>query len=223
MYRVATALVGISLLSPLAAPSQDDPWAIPAGKEAVPPRPAAPDVTGPIVFTEPELPVGTVIHNLALTTLNGTPIGATTTFGFTVGGTPSTDCTVNLGPPPQTFVNPPGIEGDAVSGAQLTVNFGLDVDRVAFGFAFSCGPPQAPSMTVTALDSGGGTVGSVTVPAISSGGIFVENQVQLAPGLPFRSVRVDVSGSAICTRFLMDNLAYPPLVTPVELQGFAVE
>jgi hypothetical protein len=180
-----------------------------------------PDVAGPIAFTEPEFPLGTVIDGLRISTLNGTPIGATTTFGYLVNGVPSGDCTVNLGPPPQLFVNPPGIEGGA-AGGQMTLDFGLDVNRVAFGFAFSCFPPDTASMTVTAIDSGGGTVGSITVPAMDTGG-FIENQLILEPGPVFRRARVDITAAPNCLRFLMDNLGYPPLVTPVELQGFSIE
>jgi hypothetical protein len=224
MNTMVTALVGLSLLSPLAAQGQDNPWKLPPGSSPARPRVEAPQVAGPILFTEPELPVGTIINGLMLSTLNGSPIGATTAFGYLVNGTPSPDCVVNFGPPPQNFVNPPGIEGGA-PGGQLTMDFGLDVNQVAFGFAFSCFPPETPSMTATAIDSVGGTVGTpVTVTAINTGG-FLENQLVLAPGPMFRRVRVDVTASAAspCTRFLLDNLAYPPLVTPVELQGFSIE
>ena len=219
MNKKLVALVGLSLL-PLAAQAKDDPWKVPPGFVARTPQP---DVAGPIVFTEPEFPLGTTINGLNLTTLNGAPIGATTVFGYLLNGTPSPDCTVAPGPPPQSFVNPPGMEGGA-PGGQLTMDFGMDVSSAAFGFAFSCTPPETPSMTATAIDSGGGTVGSVTVPAVpTAGNIFLENQLVLQPGPLFRRVRVDVSASAGCARFLLDNLGYPPLVTPVELQGFTVE
>lgn len=223
MNKKLVALVGLSLLLPLAAQAKDDPWKVPPGFAARTPQAHAPDVAGPIVFTEPEFPLGTTINGLNLTTLNGTPIGATTVFGYLLNGTPSPDCTVAPGPPPQNFVNPPGMEGGA-PGGQLTMDFGMDVSQVAFGFAFSCTPPETPSMTATAIDSGGGTVGSVTVPAIVTGANpFLENQLVLQPGPLFRRVRVDISASPACVRFLLDNLAYPPLVTPVELQGFTVE
>jgi hypothetical protein len=221
MNKNMIALVGLLLLSPLAARGQDDPWKVPEGTATRTPRVHAPDVAGPIVFTEPEFPLGTTINDL--TTLNGAPIGATTVFGYSVNGTPSTDCTIAPGPPPQNFVDPPGIEGGA-PGGQLTMDFGMDVSLAAFGFAFSCSAPETPSMTATAINSGGGTVGSVTVPAVTTGlNPFLENQLVLQPGPLFRRVRVDISASAACIRFLLDNLGYPPLVTPVELQGFTVE
>ena len=43
------------------------------------------------------------------------------------------------------------------------------------------------------------------------------------PPSVFRRVRVDFNASATCPRFFVDNLAYPPLVTPVELLRFTVE
>src|SRR5688500_14800969 len=68
-----------------------DRWAIPEGwrKTPGPARTKAPAVPGPIQFSEPEFPPGAMVHGLAITTLNGAPIGATTTFSYTVGGTPS--------------------------------------------------------------------------------------------------------------------------------------
>ena len=105
------------------------PWAVPRGWQDATAR--SPLVPGPIQFTEPEFPVGTRVDGLAISTLNGVPIGATTTFGYTQGW-PSPDCTIANGPPPQMFVSSPGIEGDAGNGqAVLTVDFGADVDRVA--------------------------------------------------------------------------------------------
>jgi hypothetical protein len=229
--RPATnALIGMCAylaLSFEAHAQRQDPWAIPAGGSGGPARVrlAAPDVAGPIGFTEPEFPTGTLIDSYTLSSLNGVPIGAATTFGYTVSGSPSTNCRIALGPPPQSFVNPPGIEGGSLGG-QLTLDFGQDVNRIAFGFAFSCGLPDTPSMTVTPLDAGGGTVGTgpVTVTAISTGPFFVENQVLLNPGALFRRVRVDINAApGTCPRFLLDNLAYPPLVTPVELQSLEIE
>jgi hypothetical protein len=222
MTRIVIALVGLVLLPTVEGRAQEEnPWALPAGAVAAPPRVVSPDVAGPIVFTEPEFPLGLHCNDVSLSTLNGTPIGATTTFAYQFQGLPSFDCAIDIGPPAQTFVDPPGIEGGTQDG-QLTLDFGMDVTRVSFGFAFSCIPPETPSVIVTAIDSGGGTVGTITVTAVT-GGPFVENQVLLVPSSVFRRVRVDFNAPAICTRFLVDNLAYPPLVTPVELQGFTVE
>jgi len=201
------------------------PWAVPRGWRSpqVPPQTRVPDVPGPIQFTEPEFPLGAVVNGLSITTLNGAPIGATTTFSYTVSGSPSTDSTIAGGPPPQMFVDPPGIEGGTAA-AQLSVNFGQDVDRVGFGWAMSCPQSPPPSVTVTLLDSVGGTVATSNVPGANTGFPFAENQVFMDPVLLFRSMRVtfdDLGG--LCTRFFLDNLGYPPLVTPVEGQTFTVE
>ena len=221
MTRTVISLVGLVLLPALPGRAQENPWALPAGAVAKASRVASPDVDGPIVFTEPEFPFGLHCVDVSVSTLNGSPIGATTTFPYQVGGTPSFDCAIDVGPPTQTFIDPPGIEGGTQDG-QLTLDFGMDVTRVSFGFAFSCVPPETPSVTVTAIDSGGGTVGTITVPAVT-GGPFVENQVMLVPPSVFRRARVEFSPSKACSRFLIDNLAYPPLVTPVELLRFTVE
>jgi hypothetical protein len=222
MTRKAIALAGFVLLPSLAGRAQENPWALPGGAVATSPRVVSPDVDGPILFSEPEFPNLEHCTDLAVSTLNGTPIGATTTFDYLVSGLPSPDCAVApVGPPTQTFVDPPGLEGPALD-AQLNMDFGMDVTHVSFGFAFNCLPPDTAAVIVTAIDSGGGTVGTITVPAVT-GSPFVENHALLMPSSVFRRVRVDFSASAACTRFFVDNLAYPPLVTPVELQGFTVE
>jgi len=200
-------------------------WALPEGWRSPqsPPRARVPDVPGPIVFTEPEFPLGAFVDGLTITTLNGAPIGAPTTFGYTFSGSPSTDCTIAAGPPPQMFVDPPGIEGG--TGGVLTADFGQDVDRLGFGWAMSC-PPSLPmiGVTVTLLDSVGGTVATATVPPSMTGFPFAEGLVFMDPALPFRSMRVNFNDPGlVCGRFFIDNLGYPPLVTPVEGHGFTVE
>lgn len=160
---------------------------------------------GPIIFEEAELPTGTVIDGLVLNTLDGTPLPAPLSFGFTVGGANSMDATVNLGPPPQMFVVPPGIEGD-VTGT-LTIDFGIDVSTVEFGFALACVPPAvSPGATVTAFNSADGVVGMTSADAVDTGNIFVENQILFSPGT-FRYIEVTF-GDPVCGRFLFDNLSY---------------
>lgn len=199
------------------------PWAVPRGwRPQSPPEVRAPDVPGPILFSEPEFPLGATVNGLTITTLNGAPIGATTTFSYTVGGSPSTDSTIAGGPPTQMFVDPPGIEGGTAA-SELGANFGQDVDRVGFGWAMNCGQSPPPSVTVTLLDSVGGTVATATVPGSMTGFPFAEGQVFMDPVLVFRSMRVTFNNPGACDRFFLDNLGYPPLVTPVEAQGFTVE
>jgi hypothetical protein len=94
---------------------------------------------GPIIFSEPEFPMGTRVNGLVVNTLNGTPIDPLS-FGYTVGGAPSTDASINFGPPIQTYVDPPGIEGGTAG--TLSIDFGTDVGSVVFGFAMSCVTPS---------------------------------------------------------------------------------
>jgi len=217
-------VVGVTLPPSVAGQARNpDRWTIPEGWRGMPgpPLAKAPDVPGPIQFTEPEFPMGAMVNGLTITTLNGAPIGAPTAFSYTVGGSPSSDSTIAAGPPPQMFVNPPGIEGGTVG--ELGANFGQDVDRVGFGWAMNCGQIPAPSVTVTLLDSGGGTVATATVPGSFTGHPFAEGQVFMDPASLFRSMRVTFTNPGGCDRFFVDNLGYPPLVTPVEGLGFTVE
>lgn len=219
----AVAVIAVSMPA-LAGGQAGRPWTLPEGWRAPVGRPAprAPDVPGPITFSEPEFPLGTLVDGLAIDTLNGAPIGATTTFSYTVGGSGSTDSTIAGGPPPQVFVDPPGIEG-GIAGGELGADFGQDVDRVGFGWAMNCGQIPEPSVNVTLLDSQGGTVASGTFPGTFTGQPFGEGQVFMDPAAPFRSMRVTFNDPGGCIRFFVDNLGYPPLVTRVDVQGFAVE
>ena len=202
---------------PTIASAQGSPWDVegepgPGGPAfQFPGNGATEALIGPITFDEPELPLATVIDGLVLNTLNGVPLAAPLSFGFTVGGVPSMDCTVNLGPPAQMYVQPPGIEGDAAG--TLSIDFGTDVSSVEFGFALACVPPAvSPGATVTAYDAAMNPVGMVTLDAIDTGNAFVENLVQLAPGT-FRSI--EATWNPICGRFLFDNLSYEEVVPTV--------
>lgn len=163
------------------------------------------NVFGPIDFEEAEFPLGTQVDGLVVNTLDGAPLLAPLSFGFTVGGVPSIDSTVNSGPPPQMFVIPPGIEGD-VTGT-LTIDFGIDVSSVEFGFAVACASPVFnPGATVTAYDAADGVVGMTSADAIDTGNVFFENQIVFAPGT-FRYIEVTF-GEPLCSRFFLDNLSY---------------
>jgi hypothetical protein len=98
------------------------------------------------------------------------------------------------------------MEGDA-SGT-LTLDFGVDVSAVTFGFALNCGPSVVDAATAQALDADGMPVGS---PVSADGldfGSFAENQLTVSPGSSFRSMQVTFAGDQVCPRFAFDNLVY---------------
>lgn len=173
-----------------------------------PSGPASPAMLGPITFSESEFPLSTTVNGLAVSSVGGSPLPATLSFSFT-----SNDATVSVGPGMTVFVSDPSIEGDA--NGTLTIDFGTDVTRVAFGFAQSCGAGNPGGATVDARTSGGSSVGSTTVLGQDLGFFYIENEVDFAPGTPFRTVEVsfDTAGGP-CSRFVLDNLAYDALSVP---------
>jgi VCBS repeat-containing protein len=200
-------------------------WATVAGEAAGGDRETRPAVqppimlapVGPIAFDEPEFPLYTVVDGYVVTTLNGNPIDPLS-FNFTVGGTPSSDATVTtVGPGTTAYIDAPNIEGDAAG--TLHVDFGVEVSRVAFGFALSCLPPVSPGAMVTGYAADGTPVGSTSADGIDTGYPDAENLLVFTPGAGCRSANItfnDMGGT--CSRFALDNLAYdtsPPLVSNV--------
>lgn len=192
-------------------------------------------VVGPIQFTEPEFPEGTVVNGLTVNTLNGIPI-VSLSFAFTLGGSPSGDCTVSGGPGSTTYVSDPSIEG---APGTLTITFGGDANDVRFGFAVASGeggggglvegrpaprtwssaaPPRALGATgvsalalpgavhLRAYTAGGALVGSAVVDALDNpGDFFPGNLASVTSATPFR--RVEIEWNEAVGRFALDNLA----------------
>ncbi len=196
----------------VAAPAAGQaPWEPPPGFTPDPQAPTAPlqAMVGPITFSEAEFPLGTPVNGLVVNSIGGTPLAAPLSFSFT-----SPDATVTLtGPGLTMFIDVPDIEGDAAG--TLTIDFGLDVTRVAFGFAQNCPTPETAAVTVTAFDSSAAMIGSTTVAGADFGFFFLENGVDFTPASPARSVEItfDTSGGN-CLRFALDNLAYDELAVP---------
>jgi hypothetical protein len=183
---------------------------------------------GPVTFSEAEFPYGTTVNGLTVSTLGGQPI-PTMTFGFTVGGSPSADCTIDGGPGVTTFVSTPNIEG---APGTLSIALGAAYTEFHFGFAVASGGSGGgrgaagawstgssarakgvsalalPSaVTLTGYTSGGGVAGSVVVDALDQAGdIFAGNRAALVTAVPF--TRVEIAWDPSVGRFALDNLSF---------------
>ncbi len=136
-------------------------------------------VVGPIQFTEPELPPGTVVNGLTLSTLNGVPI-LPVSFAFEVGGGPSVDCTVSGGPGTTTYVSDPSMEG---APGTLTIQLSGDANDFRFGFAVAPGdgqeqPPFVEGRPTSGFWTSGGR-GIRTLGTKGVGALAVTGAVQL--------------------------------------------
>lgn len=152
-------------------------------------------VVGPIQFTEPELPPGTIINGLTLNTLNGVPIPAVS-FSFEFGGGPSNDCTAAGGPGVTTYVSDPSMEG---APGTLTIQLSGDANDFRFGFAVIPGEGGLPPGFFEGRPAPGawptGGPGVRTLATKGVGALAVTSAVQLtgytAGGAVAGSVTVD--------------------------------
>lgn len=132
------------------------------------------------------------------------------TFGFTVGGNPSTDAFYNSGGPGSTvFVQDPSLEGDAAG--ILTLDFTPQrTDQLQFGVALSTTDPLTPGFTVVLFDPSLAVVG-VTPVNTSLLMSFSENQFTYSGDPISRAV---IAFDPQAGRFALDNLTFNPIPAP---------
>ncbi len=124
------------------------------------------------------------------------------TYGFTVGGSSSTDATFGGGGPGNTqFVQDPSLEGNA-SGV-LTLNFANKQTHIQFGLARSTTSSLMPGASVL-LKSDGSTLGTFDLNT-SFLGTFSEGLFVYA-GAPASSAVITFPSSEEANRFALDNL-----------------
>ena len=147
------------------------------------------------------------------------------TFGFTVGGVPSTDATYNAFNGGQlTFVQDPALEGDAAG--VLTLDFTTPTPILNFGVALSTFEALSPGCSVELFDNhlaSLGTTGVDTAPLIA----FTEGRFTYS-GTPVRRAVITFNSNA-AGRFAIDNLTFvaaagaaAPAVGPSALLGLAL-
>ena len=135
------------------------------------------------------------------------------TFGFTIGGFPSTDATYNGGGTTGTFVQLPTLEGEA-SGI-LTLDFALPTNILQFGVALKCCGTLTPGFTVELFDPGLLSLGVTPVNTSPLGGPApTEGQFTYSGPLVSRAV-IDFEDSGV--KFAFDNLTYEPIPEPTSL------
>ncbi|MHC4558541.1 MAG: hypothetical protein ACYTFW_08945 [Planctomycetota bacterium] len=133
------------------------------------------------------------------------------TFGFTVGGSPSTDALYNtIGPGAVTYLQDPVLEGDAAG--ILTLDFGpLPTDQLQFGIALNTYNAVTAGYTVELFDTSLvslGTFSGNTYPLI----VWAEDQFTYS-GAPISRAVIDFNEQAV-TRFAVDNLTFNPVTAP---------
>jgi hypothetical protein len=132
------------------------------------------------------------------------------TFGFTVGGSPSTDAVYNdIGPGLITYLQDSSLEGNAAG--TLTLDFDMPTDQLAFGVALNTFSAARPGYVVQLFNK-----------SLVSLGIFSEDTNPLmiwSEGL-FTYSGTPVSRAVIgfnhqiANRFAFDNLKFNPVPAP---------
>lgn len=132
------------------------------------------------------------------------------TFGFTVGGNPSTDATFGgSGPGTITFVQDPSLEGN--SAGVLTIDFtGGPTSTLSFGVAVSTTDPLSPGFTVSLFDPTANLLG--TFPVNTSPLVFFSEAEFSLSGPQIGRAVVTFSGSG--PRFALDNITYESIPEP---------
>src|SRR5262249_25426219 len=150
--------------------------------------------------------------------VNGLTVSGVT-FGYTVGGVPSSDAHYDaFGPGTTTYTSDPSLEG-GTSGV-LTLEFASPVESLQFGLALSSPGDYADAASVVLFDPSNSEIGPFTV-ATSSGFFFYSpGFFSYGPTTPLVA-RAEISfNSGIASRFVLDNLAF---VAPPDVDFYRVD
>ena len=132
------------------------------------------------------------------------------TFGFTVGGSPSTDAIYNgIGPGTLTYLQDPSMEG--TTAGILTLDFSTPTDQLEFGVALNSYDAATPGYVVKLYDSSYALIGTFTgntSPLV----LWSEGQFTYSGTLVRRAV-IGFNEQA-ASRFALDNLTINPIPAP---------
>lgn len=132
------------------------------------------------------------------------------TFGFTVGGSPSTDAHYNsIGPGSITYLQDSSLEGDAAG--ILTLDFTVPTDWLQFGVALNTYRPVTAAYTVELFDKSLVSLGTSSRNAYPLV-VWAEDQFMYS-GTPISRAVVDFNEQA-ARRFAVDNLTINPIPAP---------
>jgi len=145
------------------------------------------------------VPFGTVVNGL---------VTGGVTFGFTVGGSGSTDATVtNTGPGVSNNINPLNIEGNATGVLSLT----FPQPELRFGLGFALISPG--SLTIALFDAASTPLGSLTYPGVPDP-TFPGGFAGIGNDVAFTRALVTFAPGPV--RFAADNIRFSTAATVPE-------
>lgn len=127
------------------------------------------------------------------------------TFGFEVGGSPSSDATYNvdLGIGPTAYLSDPVLEGDATG--LLTLLFAAPTPQLSFGLGLLAGTDFMPGALVSLYDNSNALLDSIGINTLANMGIS-EGLFDYANPLGVSKAVIDFDDTA--GRFALDNLTF---------------
>jgi hypothetical protein len=132
------------------------------------------------------------------------------TFGFKVGGSPSTDAIYNgIGPGTLTYLQDPTLEG--TTAGILTLDFSTPTDQLQFGVALNSYYAATPGYTVRLYDPSYQLIGAYsenTSPLV----LWSEGQFTYS-GAPVSRAVIGFN-EQVASRFSVDNLTINPVPAP---------
>jgi hypothetical protein len=164
----------------------------------------------PFAFSAPALgakPLTTLtMDELPLQPVDGLSFNGVT-FGFQIGGAPSTDAHYHaFGPGTTTFVQDPSLEGNP--NGTLTLSFDQPTTVLEFGIARSCFCTLTPGISVELFKPGAanrsrGVMTMTTSPVVS----FSEAHFSYS-GPAVKTAVITFPSAGIALRFALDNLTF---------------
>jgi len=132
------------------------------------------------------------------------------TFGFTVGGSPSTDAVYNdIGPGLITYLQDSSLEGDAAG--ILTLNFDMPTDQLEFGVALNTFTAAKPGYFVQLFDK---SLVSLGIFSADTNPLMIWSEGRFTySGTPISRAAIGFNNQ-VASRFALDNLTFNPVPAP---------
>ena len=132
------------------------------------------------------------------------------TFGFTVGGSPSTDAYYGaVGPGPLTYLQGETLEGNAEG--ILTLDFASPISHLEFGLALNTRDPVTSAYTVELFDD---SLVSMGIISLNTNPLMYWSEDQFTySGTPISRAVIDLN-DCYARRFAIDNLGTSTIPAP---------
>jgi hypothetical protein len=164
----------------------------------------------PFAFSAPAVaakPVTTLTFDeVPFQPVNGLSVSGVT-FGFQIGGIPSSDANYNaFGPGATTFVQDPSLEGNAAG--VLTLTFDQPTTVLEFGLARSCICTLTPGVSVELFKPGAAGRSRQVISLTTSPLVSFSEAMFSYSGPAIQTAVISFPSAGLALRFAFDNLTF---------------